>query len=103
MDMAERSPQSARWIALVWLLVGVGMLAASFVSKSPSQQYVKMLAEKVILEKQNKPHDHLNPDAIEHFRPAWKSPLFLFGIGAIILAGVQWTLAQADARRVSTH
>lgn len=83
----------------MWLLIGIGMLTVAFVSKVPNQQYVKMLAEKVILEKQHKPHDHLNPDAIEQFRPAWKNPLFIFGIGAIVLAGVQLAISQSEARR----
>jgi hypothetical protein len=76
-------------------LVGIGMLAAAFGSKVPNQQYVQMLTEKIVLEKQNKPHDHLDPDKIEKFRPAWKTPIFIFGIGAIVLAGVQLALSSS--------
>lgn len=86
---------------MLWLLAGVGMLMVAFVSKMPNQQYVQMLAEKVVLEKQHKPHDHLNPDAIEKFRPAWKNPIFIFGVGAIVLAGVQLAISSSDARRVA--
>lgn len=84
---------------MLWLLVGIGMIASAFVSKVPTQEHVQMLAEKLVLEKQHKPHDHLNPDAIEKFRPAWKNPIFIFGVGAIVLAGVQLAISASDARR----
>lgn len=86
-------------MALVWLLVGLGMLAVAFVSQVPTPEYVKLLAEKVLLERQHQPHEHLNPDAIEKFRPAWKNPIFFFGIGAIVLAGVQVAINLDEARR----
>jgi Na+/melibiose symporter-like transporter len=96
--MADQSWQYTRAIAVVWLLIGISMMAAAFVVKVPNRQYMKLLAEKVILEKQNKAHDHLNPDAIPQYRAAWKNPLFIFGVGAFVLAGVQLALASKEAR-----
>lgn len=86
-------------MAIVWLLIGIGMMSAAFVSKVPSQEYVRLLSEKLLLDKQNKPHDHLNPDSVEQFRPAWKNPLFLFGLGAFVLAGIQLGMAQRGSSR----
>src|SRR5262245_5942744 len=91
--MPVLSGSRERWIAWLWLLVGIGMVVAAFTSKVPNQQYVKMLTEKVLLEKQHQPHDHLDPDKIEKFRPAWKNPIFIFGVGAIVLAGVQLAIS----------
>src|SRR5262245_34112801 len=84
-----------RFIAWLWLLVGIGMVAAAFAWKVPNQRYVKMLTEKVLLEKQHQPHDHLDPDKIEKFRPAWTNPIFIFGVGAIVLAGVQLAISHS--------
>jgi hypothetical protein len=100
--MAESAELRERGIALVLLLVGIGMLTIAFTTMVPNQQYVQLLAEKVLLEKQGKPHDHLNPDAVEKFRPAWKNPIFIFGIGAMVLAGVQFALSNSDRRRVTS-
>lgn len=73
-----------RWIAVLWLLLGIGMLAMAFNTQRPSPVFVQMLIEKSLLEKQGKPHSHLDPDKLEKFLPAWKNPLFLFGLGSIM-------------------
>ena len=91
--MPNPSGRRERLIAWAWLLVGIGMVAAAFAWQVPNQRYVQMLTEKVLLEKQHKPHDHLDPDKIDKFRPAWTNPIFIFGVGAIVLAGVQLALS----------
>jgi|GEM_PF-5096214 hypothetical protein len=99
--MRAPSEYRERWLALLWLLIGIGMLAVAFAWRVPNQQYVQMLTEKVLLEKQHAPHDHLDPDKIEKFRPAWTNPIFIFGIGAIVLAGVQLALSSGAPRMTS--
>jgi hypothetical protein len=85
-----------QWIAIIWLLVGAGMMAAAFSWRTPNQQFVKMASEKALLEKQGAPHEHLDLDSIEKFRPAWTSPLFIFGVGAFVLACPQLALTRSN-------
>ena len=68
------------------------------------EELMQMTVEKLILERQNKPHDHLDPEKLEKFRPAWKNPLFIFGLGSIALAGMQFALNSGKPRkRTDSH
>lgn len=96
--MSNYSESRERWIAVVWLLAGIGMLVVAFTTQVPNREFMQMMIEKSILERQNKPHDHLDPDKLERFRPAWKNPLFIFGLGSIMLAGMQFALNSRTPR-----
>jgi hypothetical protein len=97
--MPGNSFHRARWIAAVWLVIGVGMIAAAFSWRTPNQQFVRMAAEKALLEKQHAPHQHLNLDSIPQYRPVWTNPLFIFGVGAVVLACIQWVVTRDVGRR----
>lgn len=83
---------------MIWLLVGVGLIAAAIAWHPPNQQFVRMAAEKALLKKQNAPHEHLNLDSMDKYRPVWTNPLFIFGVGAGVLACVQWAIARGAGR-----
>lgn len=102
--MSGNSEARERLIAVVWLLAGIAMLVVAFTTPVPSRDFMQMTVEKLILERQNKPHDHLDPEKLEKFRPAWKNPLFIFGLGSIALAGMQFALNSGKPRkRTDSH